>query len=90
MNQMQGTIDINFSVRGTKGTAVMRFASRRPTVKGMFETHEWSLKMEDGQWVDLLDGADPFKSLLGEDSLDNIDEEDEMTRGFRQQGAHNR
>lgn len=89
MNQMQGTIDINFSVRGTKGTAVMRFASRRPTVKGMFETHEWSLKTEDGQWIDLLEGADPFKALLGDDDMDEFSVEDN-TRGYRQQGSLNR
>lgn len=90
MNQMQGTIDINFSVRGTKGTAVMRFASRRPTVKGMFETHEWSLKTEDGQCIDLLEGADPFKALLGDDDMDDAFSVEDNTRGYRQQGSLNR
>lgn len=91
MNQLHGVIDISFSVKGSKGTAVMRFASRRPTSKGMFETNEWSLQTEDGTWVDLLEGNDPFKSLIGDDdSLADLEEEEAPTRGFRQQGVHNR
>ncbi|KAJ6780689.1 hypothetical protein PWT90_01349 [Aphanocladium album] len=89
MNQMQGRIDINFSVRGSKGTAVMRFTSRRPTSRSLFETSEWSLRTEDGRWIDLLEDGDPFKSLLADDSLPPLDEE-AMQRGFRQQGALNK
>lgn len=89
MNQMQGHIDVYFSVRGTKGTGVMRFTSRRPTSRSLFETSEWSLKTEDGRWVDLLEGADPFKGILGEDSVPEL-EEDHATRGFRQQGPLNK
>lgn len=92
MNQVKGRIDISFSVRGSRGAGVMRFASHRPSSKALFETTEWSLTLEDGTKVDLLDGNDPFRGLLGgedeEDDLPLVD--DESTKGFRQQGAYNR
>lgn len=84
MNQMHGRIDIHFSVKGSKGTAVMRFTSRRPTSRSLFETSEWSLVTEDGKWIDLLEEGDPFKSLLSDEP------EEESQRGFRQQGALNK
>ncbi|XWX00813.1 hypothetical protein V2A60_008834 [Cordyceps javanica] len=90
MNQMQGRIDIHFSVRGSKGTAVMRFTSSRPSSRSLFETSEWSLRTEDGTWIDLLEDGDPFKSLLAaDDALPPLDEEP-VQRGFRQQGALNK
>lgn len=95
MNQLQGRIDIWFTVRGTRGVATMRFASNRPTPRGMFETTEWSLKTEDGEWIDLLEGGDPFKVLLGDaDAIPmpaiaapelEAEEDDRTKRGFRQQ-----
>ncbi|KAL6796020.1 cytochrome oxidase complex assembly protein 1 domain-containing protein [Trichoderma sp. SZMC 28013] len=92
MNQVKGRIDISFSVRGSRGSGVMRFASHRPSSKALFETTEWSLTLEDGTRVDLLDGNDPFRGLLGgdddDDDLPLVD--DESTKGFRQQGAYNR
>lgn len=90
MNQLHGVINIYFSVKGSKGSAVMRFASRRPTSKGMFETSEWSLTTEDGKVVDLLQGGDPFKALLGEDDLPELEDDEHATRGFRQQGNYNK
>lgn len=90
MNQLHGRINIWFTVKGTRGTATMRFASNRPTSKGMFETTEWSLKMDDGEWVDLLQGGDPFKVLTDNDAGLPVDEDDAATRGFRQQGPLNR
>ncbi|KAM3506821.1 hypothetical protein MY10362_002149 [Beauveria mimosiformis] len=89
MNQMQGRIDITFSVRGSKGTALMRFTSRRPSSRSLFETSEWSLRTEDGTWIDLLEDGDPFKSLLADDALPPLDEEP-VQRGFRQQSALNK
>lgn len=81
MNQLQGRINISFPVKGTRGEAVMRFQSYRPSQKGMFETTEWSLEMPDGRKIDLLDGDDPFRGIMG----GRDDEDDEaMTRGFRQ------
>ncbi|KAI0402101.1 DUF1783-domain-containing protein [Xylaria palmicola] len=85
MNQLRGRIDISFAVKGTRGEGVMRFASVRPSPRGMFETTEWSLVTADGTHLDLLDGGDPFKAIAGH-SMD----EDELaaaqeTRGFRQQ-----
>ncbi|KAL6920380.1 hypothetical protein ACHAP8_005966 [Fusarium lateritium] len=86
MNQLHGRIDIWFSVRGTKGEGVMRFASNRPTSKGFFSTTEWSLTMQDGTRLDLLDSGDPFRALVGGggDDLPPL-EEDAATRGFRKQ-----
>ncbi|KUI58744.1 Cytochrome c oxidase assembly factor 1 [Cytospora mali] len=81
MNQLHGRIDIWFSVKGTKNTGVMRFASFRPTPKGMFETTEWSLEMSDGKKIDLLEEGDPFK-VINTAMLDD-DDEDSATRGFR-------
>lgn len=81
MNQMQGRIDIYFAVKGTKAAGVMRFASFRPTAKGVFETTEWSLETEDGTRLDLLDEGDPFRGMRVE--LD--EDEEQVTRGFRQQ-----
>ncbi|OAQ74349.1 cytochrome oxidase complex assembly protein [Pochonia chlamydosporia 170] len=91
MNQMQGKINIYFTVKGTNGWATMRFTSHRPSSRSLFETTEWSLTTADGEWVDLLDGGDPFKGLLGDDAFGVPAEEDvHATRGFRQQGALNK
>lgn len=90
MNQMQGRIDVHFPVRGSKGTAVMRFTSRRPTSRSLFETSEWSLRTEDGRWIDLLEDGDPFKSLLADESMPPQLDEEPVQRGFRQQGALNK
>ncbi|KAI1817103.1 cytochrome oxidase complex assembly protein 1-domain-containing protein [Poronia punctata] len=85
MNQVRGRIDVSFSVKGTRGTAVMRFASVRPSAKAMFETTEWSLELPDGSIVDLLDGGDPFKSIAGYSMDEEEREVAAQTRGFRQQ-----
>ncbi|KPM43371.1 hypothetical protein AK830_g3206 [Neonectria ditissima] len=89
MNQLHGRIDIWFSVRGSKGVGSMRFASNRPGPKAYFETTEWSLTMEDGTRLDLLDIGDPFRALTGIGSDDPAPmsqmEEDAATRGFRKQ-----
>lgn len=81
MNQLHGRININFQVKGTKNAGTMRFASHRPSPKGMFETTEWSLETEDGRLIDLLEEGDPFKGIRM-DVMD--DDDDEETRGFRQ------
>ncbi|KAL7808884.1 cytochrome oxidase complex assembly protein 1 domain-containing protein [Trichoderma gracile] len=96
MNQVKGRIDVSFAVRGNKASGVMRFASHRPSPKAFFETTVWSLTMDDGTEVDLLDGGDPFRGLLGGDeSEDDVlvlgdMAGDGQTKGFRQQGALNR
>ncbi|KAJ8114820.1 hypothetical protein ONZ43_g4812 [Nemania bipapillata] len=85
MNQLRGRIDINFAVKGSRSTGVMRFASVRPSARAMFETTEWSLEMPDGTRVDLLDGSDPFKGISGY-SMDEEERDEALeTRGFRQQ-----
>ncbi|KAK5997818.1 Cytochrome c oxidase assembly factor 1 [Cladobotryum mycophilum] len=96
MNQMRGRIDISFAVKGTRASGLMRFASYRPSSKSLFETTAWSLETEDGRVVDLLDGEDPFRGLLGDNEVVEVVEEevvldkDGKTRGFRQQGGFNR
>ena len=85
MNQVQGKIDIHFTVRGTKGTGVMRFVSHRPTPRGVFETTEWTLQTSDGRKIDLLEEGDPFKVMTGAGALDDDDEDEGIaTRGYRQ------
>lgn len=94
MNQLRGRIDIWFDVKGSKGTATMRFASNRKTPRGTFETTEWSLKTADGEFLDLLEGGDPFGELLGDASHEMapvvaapafVETEEPAGRGFRQQ-----
>ncbi|KAI0541345.1 DUF1783-domain-containing protein [Xylaria digitata] len=83
MNQLRGRIDISFSVKGTRSTGVMRFASVRPSARAMFETTEWSLETPDGTRIDLLDGGDPFKAIAGY-SMDDEERDGALeTRGFR-------
>lgn len=86
MNQLRGRIDIRFRVRGTRAEGVMRFASHRPTPRGVFETTEWSLTTDDGRVIDLLEDGDPFRTIVGGAEPD--EEEGPAaaaTRGFRQQ-----
>ncbi|POS79117.1 hypothetical protein DHEL01_v202475 [Diaporthe helianthi] len=82
MDQLHGRIDISFSVKGTKNSGVMHFASFRPTPKGVFETTEWSLETSDGERIDLLDDGDPFRAMRIPSGLDD-DEDEGTTRGFR-------
>lgn len=51
LSPMQGTIDITFWVKGTKGTAQTKFVSIRKKGAEFFETLEWSLQSPgaDGQ-----------------------------------------
>ncbi|KIV88359.1 hypothetical protein PV10_08050 [Exophiala mesophila] len=61
LNQLHGTIDISFWVKGTKSQALTRFVSLRK--KGSyFETMEWSLTDSTGKTWQLLttDGRDPM------------------------------
>ncbi|KAL2174278.1 cytochrome oxidase complex assembly protein 1-domain-containing protein [Thermothelomyces heterothallicus CBS 202.75] len=86
MNQLHGRIDISFRVKGTKAGGVMRFASFRPTPKGMFETTEWSLETDDGTVIDLLEDGDPFAVTMATPDLpmEDVDvEEEPVPRGFR-------
>ncbi|KAG9248559.1 cytochrome oxidase complex assembly protein 1-domain-containing protein [Calycina marina] len=63
MNQLHGRIDIQFSVKGSRNQATMRFTSHRPTRIGMFVTTEWSLTTKEKKRIDLLDAGDPFEGL---------------------------
>ncbi|KAJ9132634.1 Cytochrome c oxidase assembly factor 1 [Pleurostoma richardsiae] len=90
MNQLHGRINISFAVKGTRAEGVMRFASHRPTPRGLFETTEWSLETTDGRKIDLLEEGDPFRSMeaSGSVAVDDLDLEEgpaaAATRGFRQ------
>ncbi|KAG9256331.1 cytochrome oxidase assembly [Emericellopsis atlantica] len=93
MNQLHGRINIWFTVKGTKSTAVMRFASHRKTARGVFETTEWSLEGEDGTVIDLLEEGDPFRNLMGDDDdfvIPVAAQDEDAIRGFRQQPPLNR
>ncbi|GAB1313295.1 cytochrome oxidase assembly protein 1 [Madurella fahalii] len=83
INQLRGRINISFRVKGTRAGGVMRFASYRPTARGMFETTEWSLTTDDGKVIDLLEDGDPFRGIVSGADLD-MDDEETTTRGFRQ------
>ncbi|EFW98790.1 cytochrome c oxidase assembly protein [Grosmannia clavigera kw1407] len=94
MNQLQGRIDVQFMVRGTRSEARMRFTSRRPSSRAVFETLEWSLETADGRKIDLLqdvaDGQDPFRGiqLLPDDYVDVAEELGwEGVRGAREGAA---
>ncbi|KAF2100801.1 DUF1783-domain-containing protein [Rhizodiscina lignyota] len=69
INQLHGKIDIQFSVKGTKAKAMMKFKSHRRTRMGFFETEDWSLTLDDGEMVQLLEGnqADPFLVMAEEE-----------------------
>lgn len=69
INQVQGKIDISFSVRGTKAKGLVRFKSRRTSRMGYFETQEWSLTLDDRTTVQLLEnsGPDPFRQMAEEE-----------------------
>ncbi|KAJ2898731.1 hypothetical protein MKZ38_003684 [Zalerion maritima] len=83
MNQMHGRINISFGVKGTKTSATMRFASFRPSARGMFETTEWSLELEDGTRIDLLEEDDPFKAVaLTSEDVEQLQDEAKV-KGFR-------
>jgi len=86
MNQVRGRIDISFKVKGTKAEGVMHFASFRPSPRGVFETTEWWLELEDGKRkVDLLEDGDPFRGMTSanDSSLLMVDDEEEIKRGYR-------
>ncbi|KEF51157.1 uncharacterized protein A1O9_12771 [Exophiala aquamarina CBS 119918] len=52
---MHGVINIRFWVKGTRAQAETKFVSLRARKTGFFETLEWSLKLEDGTVVQLLE-----------------------------------
>ena len=54
LSPMQGTINISFWVKGTKGAAKTKFVALKRR-GGFFETVEWSLRTEDGREVQLLE-----------------------------------
>ena len=101
MNQVRGRIDISFAVRGSRAAGVMRFASHRPSPRGVYETTEWTLVTDDGRVIDLLAeseaaaadaDADPFRAIPGYSAPEENDDgggSDEIpaasTKGFRQQ-----
>ncbi|EAS33204.2 cytochrome oxidase assembly [Coccidioides immitis RS] len=67
INQLHGRIDISFWVKGTRAKGKMRFKSTRENRMGFFRTEDWSLEMEDGTMVRLLNASDgdPFQHSIG-------------------------
>jgi cytochrome c oxidase assembly factor 1 len=66
MNQLKGVIDIGFGVKGKRGKGYVRFRSFRQGRRGFFETKEWSLELEDGRVLQLLEseGTDRVAATL--------------------------
>ncbi|KAF2840763.1 cytochrome oxidase assembly [Patellaria atrata CBS 101060] len=67
MDQLHGKIDIRFAVKGSRRKGEMRFRSARKSRMGYFKTLEWSLTLEDGRRVELLqpEQPDPFGEMTG-------------------------
>lgn len=62
INLVQGRIDVNFGVGGTKQKGTVRFRARRVGGRaGRFKTDEWSLTSDDGTVMDLLQDGDPLE-----------------------------
>lgn len=68
INQLRGVIDIGFGVKGKKGRGYVRFRSFRTGRRGFFETKEWSLELEDGRTLQLLEteSVDPLAARPSE------------------------
>ncbi|OAP60951.1 hypothetical protein AYL99_05953 [Fonsecaea erecta] len=66
LSPLQGVIDISFWVKGTRGKAKTKFVSLRRGRGGFFETLEWSLQMEDGTVVQLLEKEGTRDPLAGQ------------------------
>lgn len=74
INLVQGHVDVSFRVKGTKSQGMCRFkATRYGGRGGMFKTDEWSLTMDDGRCIQLLEdeaagpdapGAGPLGAAL--------------------------
>jgi len=67
MDPLHGKIDIEFKVKGNANSGTVRFRSFRATRQGVFVTTEWSLEMDNGEKLDLLDGTDPFEKIITEE-----------------------
>lgn len=64
INLVQGRVDISFRVKGTKAKGTCRFRARRTGSRAeMFKTQEWSLALDDGRVLQLLeaDGKEPLE-----------------------------
>lgn len=56
INLVQGRVDVSFRVKGTKGKGMCNFKARRTGSRAeMFKTQEWSLAMDDGRVIHLLE-----------------------------------
>lgn len=74
INLVQGHVDVSFRVKGTRSQGMCRFkATRYGGRGGMFKTDEWSLTMDDGRCIQLLEdeaagpdapGAGPLGAAL--------------------------
>ena len=56
INLVQGNVDVWFKVKGTRAQGMCRFRAKRYGGRaGMFKTDEWSLTMDDGRCIQLLE-----------------------------------
>ena len=63
---MRGVVDITFRVKGRKAGGVCGFKARRLGGKsGAWETSEWTLTLDDGSVMQLLDkhAGDPLAAV---------------------------
>lgn len=71
INLVQGNVDVSFRVKGKRAAALCRFKAKRQGGRnGFFKTEEWSLTMDDGRCLQLLEeenpaaGTGPLKEAL--------------------------
>ncbi|KAF2002747.1 DUF1783-domain-containing protein [Amniculicola lignicola CBS 123094] len=70
INQVHGRIDISFWVKGTRRQGEVRLRCRRRGRGGIYVTQEWSLRLDDGEVMQLYDpngnAIDPFADPIGD------------------------
>jgi len=54
IDSLHGIVDIEFSVKGTKSTGLMKFKCTRPKGNTFFQTDHWNLQLENGTVIDLI------------------------------------
>jgi len=62
IDSLHGEVDVTFGVKGTRARGVLRFRCTRPKGEEFFQTDIWTLTMESGEVVDLMEGpnGDPM------------------------------
>jgi cytochrome c oxidase assembly factor 1 len=71
INSLHGEVDVTFGVKGKAAQGVMRFRCTRPHGQDFFQTDIWTLVMDTGEVVDLLNAAqtDPMAATASFEAL---------------------